>query len=117
MDRETLIEKARLSCEHDWQTSYLIPRCAKCGFTEDGFRYFNQGVAHGFDAALSLLQWKDVADGLPEVEGKYLVQMKQFKGATVADYAERHRDNWLEYVVAYVPMKITEYEKQETTQL
>lgn len=49
--------------------------------------------------------------------GKYLVQMKQFKGATVADYAERHRDNWLEYVVAYVPMKITEYEKQETTQL
>lgn len=67
--------------------------------------------------ALSLLQWKDVADGLPEVDGKYLVQMKQFKGATVADYAERHRDSWLEYVVAYVPMKITEYEKQETTQL
>jgi len=81
-----------------------------------------QGFNHNCDArlaafALSLLQWKDVADGLPEVEGKYLVQMKQFKGATVADYAERHRDNWLEYVVAYVPMKITEYEKQETTQL
>lgn len=101
MDRETLLEQAE-----KWLNKNCSPRLIK--------QYDSSRLA---DFALSLLQWKDVADGLPKVEGKYLVQMKQFNGATVADYAERHRDSWLEYVVAYVPMKITEHEKQETTQL
>jgi len=114
MDRTTLIEKARLSCEHDWQTSYLIPRCAKCGFTEDGFRYFNQGVAHGFDAALSLFQWRDVADGLPEVSGLYVVKLKIERHAETFFYEKSQADDdyWRSVVEAYIPYPIPPYENQ-----
>lgn len=104
-------------------TEYLIELGKMLGIDTDTEGCVNPNLALSARIVLAIgelerpLQWKDVADGLPEVDGKYLVQMKQFKGATVADYAERHRDSWLEYVVAYVPMKITEYEKQETTQL
>lgn len=39
-----------MECEHDWNTSYLIPRCNICGFTDDCFRYFNRGIDTGWNA-------------------------------------------------------------------
>jgi hypothetical protein len=51
-ERDKAIEEAKRSCEHNWMTNYLIPLCSECGFTEDGFRYFNRGVEKGFNAAL-----------------------------------------------------------------
>lgn len=74
MDREMLIEAAKRSCEHNWMTNYLIPLCSECGFTEDGFRYFNRGVEKGFNAALAYHakqnaeaeKWIPVSERLPD---------------------------------------------------
>lgn len=38
------------------------------------------------DFALSLLQWRDVADGLPEVEGMYLFKRKGEAGSEAEQY-------------------------------
>lgn len=122
MDREMLIEAAKRSCEHNWMTNYLIPLCSECGFTEDGFRYFNRGVEKGFDFAISLLQWKDVADGLPEVDGSYLIQTQcgRYTDWMVADYYngdigkafyEHGGDTPIEDVLAWMP--IPEYVKEQ----
>lgn len=121
MDREMLIEAAKRSCEHNWMTNYLIPLCSECGFTEDGFRYFNRGVEKGFDFALSLLQWKDVADGLPEVEGQYSVvkgsgktpfYLTFPKAEDKSAYAQIVRMMWAEEIAAYIPVPIPEWKEQ-----
>lgn len=119
MDREMLIEAAKRSCEHDWLTNYLIPLCSKCGFTEDGFRYFNRGVEKGFDAALSLLKWKDVADGLPQVDAIYPVIEREGNTRFYAYYIGR-KEVWVTEdgadivnVIAYIPVPIPEYVKEQ----
>lgn len=43
-------EAATIKCDHEWLTSYLIPRCRKCGHTEHTILCLNQGIRQGFDA-------------------------------------------------------------------
>ena len=76
----------------------------------------------GYDtAALSLLQWKDVADGLPEVEGQYSVvkgsgktpfYLTFPKAEDKSAYAQIVRMMWAEEIAAYIPVPIPEWKEQ-----
>lgn len=71
--------------------------------------------------ALSLLQWKDVADGLPEVEGQYSVvkgsgktpfYLTFPKAEDKSAYAQIVRMMWAEEIAAYIPVPIPEWKEQ-----
>ena len=73
------------------------------------------------DFALSLLQWKDVADGLPEVEGQYSVvkgsgktpfYLTFPKAEDKSAYAQIVRMMWAEEIAAYIPVPIPEWKEQ-----
>lgn len=77
------------------------------------FAYFAQGEGDWLidgiaDFVLSRLQWKDVADGLPEVSGEYVTRFKHGKYAqtTVFYTDDDSRNWWLRNVAAYIPYPI-----------
>lgn len=124
MDRTNIIEAAREAaltsylhnCDHNISSpnykGWPMSVCDVCRgrFSEESFEA-------GFDAALSLLQWKDVADGLPEVDAeRYVVRyndvgrLKNLSeyGVCIGGFPEY----WDRYVAAYIPYPISEYEKE-----
>jgi hypothetical protein len=67
------------------------------------------------------LQWKDVADGLPEVEGQYSVvkgsgktpfYLTFPKAEDKSAYAQIVRMMWAEEIAAYIPVPIPEWKEQ-----
>lgn len=116
MDRETLIAAK----EAAWLKSATYYRdCSGIGV--DKAHTPKEAWMSGFDAALSLLQWKDVADGLPEVEGQYSVvkgsgktpfYLTFPKAEDKSAYAQIVRMMWAEEIAAYIPVPIPEWKEQ-----
>lgn len=73
----------------------------------------------GFVAGRDSLQWKDVAEGLPEVEGRYTVRYKfpmgddQVEEAVELFEPNECEEYWHDYVLAYIPHPIPPYEKEQ----
>lgn len=71
------------------------------------------------NAVLSLLQWKDVDEGLPEVKGRYTVRYKfpmgddQVEEAVELFEPNECEEYWHDYVLAYIPHPIPPYEKEQ----
>ena len=68
-------------------------------------------VHQGYDAALSLFQWKDVAEGLPEVEGLYIAKDVDDRFPMLIPFRAAIPDRW-KHVIAYIPHPIPPYEKK-----
>jgi hypothetical protein len=64
--------------------------------------------------ALSLLQWKDVADGRPEVTGRYIAIDRDDNFPRIwtfgVDFSEHF---WKRQKIAYIPVPIPEYVKEQ----
>lgn len=68
------------------------------------------------DFALSLFQWKDVAEGLPEVDGLYLVRYAGGPRGYYLEPFETTKSPNLQWttVAAYIPHPIPPYEKEQS---
>lgn len=64
------------------------------------------------DYFLSLLQWKDVADGLPEVRGIYVVIGEYSLSPYLLEYPYDLSNKWEKTVAAYIPYPIPPYKEQ-----
>ena len=64
------------------------------------------------NAVLSLLQWKDVADGLPEVRGIYVVIGEYSLSPYLLEYPYDLSNKWEKTVAAYIPYPIPPYKEQ-----
>ena len=68
----------------------------------------------GFVAGRDSLQWKDVAEGLPEVSGLYVVSVKA-RGLMITGFAsdsDSDKWRWEEKYDRYIPYPIPPYEKK-----
>ena len=65
----------------------------------------------GFVAGRDSLQWKDVAEGLPEVEGLYIAKDVDDRFPMLIPFRAAIPDRW-KHVVAYIPHPIPPYEKK-----
>lgn len=101
-------------------TEYLIELGKMLGIDTDTEGCVNPNLALSARIVLAIdelerpLQWKSVADGLPEVEGWYNVMHDV--GFTVPETAwweQSESDQWERTYRAYIPVPIPEYVKEQ----
>lgn len=105
-------------------TEYLIELGKMLGIDTDTEGCVNPNLALSSRIVLAIgelersLQWKDVADGLPEVEGWYSVKWSEDNGGA---YDVWHHDSndegnkqfWRDRFSAYIPVPLPEYVKEQ----
>jgi len=102
MDREKLIEAAAEFRTKNANNSAYYP-------SMDGSNY----LRYMADFALSLFQWKDVADGLPEATGLFVASIKG-RGLTITGFAvdsDLDKWRWEDKYDRYIPYPIPIYEE------
>ncbi len=105
-------------------TEYLIELGKMLGIDTDTEGCVNPNLALSARIVLAIgelrqpLKWKDVADGLPEVDGNYNVKWQDLDGGAydVWHHDEKDEENkqfWHLRFAAYIPVPISEYVKGE----
>lgn len=99
-------------------TEYLIELGKMLGIDTDTEGCVNPNLALSARIVLAIgelrqpLKWKDVADGLPEVRGIYVVIGEYSLSPYLLEYPYDLSNKWEKTVAAYIPYPIPPYKEQ-----